>query len=231
MQEHSDASFALADIKRLFKAVDAHCAKLLPNEERGGWFSPVILGGVSTNHIPPHILYAVYAIYAHLARGDADPVPFLAGPLNENGVTAITLEPTSRFMVVDRDRQAYPMTDLLIAIPSSTPVGWTLDNFGLPPLREAVQVVGWHSAAQPHPTAVSGGQLLLHLPSRRLLSPVSAFTAEEEEIFFAEPVLSSKLERHRDRMVETLGTPIDVIARNMASARAVVEAYLSPSPR
>ena len=225
--DNADLSFDFNDLKRLFTALDAYCAAHLPQENRGGWFPLVIAGGASLNHTPPHILCSAYAVYAHLARGDVNPVPFGSVPLGANVAAALQLEPDSGFVVVDRDGQPFPMTDFLVLLPASTQRMWTLDLYGLPPLSEEVDVLGWHSAAQPHYRAVASGQVLVHRPSRQVLDPMSLFTLAEEQLFFAEAVSFSKLERYRARLEELVGAPVDVIRQNTEQARKAVEACLA----
>lgn len=161
VQENSRLDFDLQDIRRLLQVVDQRCSSDFPIEDRGGWLSPLALGGAQLDHIPPYIIFTILAIYAHLASGDVDPVPFLAGPLGTDGITPVQVHPSDQFQIMDRDLQAYPLTDILFVHPSRVPVGRTLDLYGLPNLRENVEVIGWHAAAQPQFTAVVSGQALV----------------------------------------------------------------------
>lgn len=227
VQEHLDPRHPFEAFSTLISALDAHCSKHYPGEDRGGWFTPRILGGASISNTPPHVVFWLYAIYMHLVDGDREPVPFLSGPLNTRGTTAITMEPTERFQVVDRHRSAHPMTDFLAIMPALTPRTWTVDTYGLPEIQPDVTVIGWHSAAQPFLMAVCSGQLLLHPGSKKVLDPLSTMTQEDEKLFFREPVIPARLERHRERLVEVFGTPLEAFEQSSDSARQVVEAYLA----
>lgn len=225
--DNIDHAFDFKDFNRLFRAVDAYCAVQCPGLDRGDWFGPKVVGGAQVRHTPSHIVFAVLAIYLHLAKGDLDPVPFLSGPLDLNGATAVMIEPTDRFTVAGSDGIPHPMTDFLVFVPALTPVSWIMDTYGLLQPRQGVVVVGWHAAAQPHFTALSSGQLLLHTASRRVLNPLASFTEAEERTFFDEPVIQDRLSRHRERLVEVFGTPLKAMEGNLDSARRVVEAYLA----
>ena len=227
VQENARGEYNFDRFRQLFTAVDDYCAVHFPAEDRGGWFSPRVVGGAQVSHIPPQVVFAVFGIYMHLAYGDVDPVPLLAGPLEMHGATAVTLEPTDRFMVVDRAGNAHPMTDCLIIAPTSTPVSWTLDTYGLPGLRPGIAVIGWHAAAQPNWTALITAQFLLHVESKKVLDPLATFTEEEEELFFSEPVIQGRLGRHRARLAETFATSLEVLERNSSTALQVIEAYLA----
>jgi hypothetical protein len=227
VQENAHGEYRFHEFRHLFNAVEIYCAEYFPSESRGGWFSPRVVGGAQVSHVPPHVLYAVFAIYMHLAYGDLDPVPFLNGPLEMNGATAVMLEPTDRFMVLDRTGCAHPMTDFIIIAPTSTPLSWTLDTYGLPELQVGIAVIGWHAAAQPHWTALNTSQLLMHVQSKKVLDPLATFTEEEEGLFFSEPVNHERLGRHRDRLVETFATPLDVMQQNSGTALRVLKEYLA----
>jgi hypothetical protein len=227
VERHSDLTFERNDLKRLFTAVDEYCSAHLPKAHRGGWFPLVIAGGVPINHIPPHMFFTTYAIYSHMARGDVEPVPFLAGPPSLDGATAVQMPTGTPFVVLDRDAKFYPMTDMLLLIPASTRKPWTQDFYGLPPLAKETLVVSWHSAAQPHLAAVASGQLLVRRDLRKVLNPLGLFTMEDEREFFSEPAPFSKLERYRLRMEELLDVPQEVLLQNTDQARQVLEAYFS----
>lgn len=225
--ENIDHAYDFKDFNRLFRAVDGFCAAQCPGLDRGDWFGPKVVGGAQVRHTPSHIVFAVLAIYLHLAKGDMDPVPFLSAPLDLDGATAVMIEPTGRFTVAGSDGIPRPMTDFLVFAPALTPVSWIMDTYGLLQPRAGVMVIGWHAAAQPDFRALSSGQLLLHTASRKVLNPLAAFTEEEERTFFDEPVIQERLQRHRDRLVEVFGTPLEAMQGNLDAARRVVEAYLA----
>ena len=223
-----------ADIAAIFKAVDLKCAELFPTEDRGEWFSPVFLGGVGIHHIPPHLVFAVYAIYADLRAGSPAPVPFRSAPLDLDGTTAVQLEPSEAFLVTSPDGDRAPLTDILLVIPAKMSEQWSSEIYGTPRLAPGVVRVSWNTAAAARPTALATGQLFLHPGTGRVLNPLAPDLGEAEEPdFFAEPILPSRLARYRERLVELSGTPLEVMAHNHETAKGVLEAYLSlpcPSP-
>lgn len=215
-----------ADIASIFRAVDQACSERYPAESRSGWFSPVFLGGVDISHIPPHLVFAVYAIYADLRAGSPAPTAFLSTPLDMEGTTAVQMEPSEAYRVESAVGAVAPMADILFIIPARMSEQWSTEIYGIPPVQDAVTRVSWNAAAA-EPTALATGQLLLHRESGQVLNPMApAFSPEEEGLFFGEPVLPSRLERYRERLVELSGTPQDVLARNHDHARRVLEAYL-----
>jgi hypothetical protein len=226
-----------ADIAAIFRAVDAACAELFPTENRGGWFSPVFLGGVGIHHIPPHLVFAVYAVYADLRAGCPLPVPFLSAPLDLDATTAVQLEPSEAFQVTSPDGTPAPLTDILVVIPAKMSEQWSGEVYGTPHLQPDVVRLSWNTAAASLPTALATGQLFLHPASGRVLNPLDPDLGEAEEgDFFAEPLLPSRLTRYRERLSELCGTPLEVMARNHETAKGVVEAYLAlpcaaPLPR
>jgi len=218
------------NLKFTFKAIDIFCAEHFPPEDRGGWFSPLLMGGVSLNHTPPQIICAALAIYADLAKGMPSPSEFLASPLNWNGATAVQLKPSDRFLLRDRDRELAQMTDILFIIPTIAPEQWTSDYYGLPTLKDSIITIGWHAAAESRFAAMCGGFLCLDPYSKKVINPMAPFTLDEERLFFAEASLPSTHERHRERLSGFLGTPADVIEGNHETARKVIEAYLAAFP-
>jgi len=227
VSEQARGTYEAADLKGLFRAVDALCRESFPKEEHGGWFSPLVYGGAPLNHTPPHILSAVYAIYADRARGERAPVPFLAGPLVHGGSTALQLDPSEGFTVMDCDREVVPLTDLLILHPSLAPAQWILDAYGCPALRPEVEVVGWHAAGISRFTAHASGLLLVHPEVPEALDPLADVGVDLAARFFSEPILASRVQRHCERFAESTGTPLEVLQANYASVKRVIDAYLS----
>jgi len=220
--------FDRKDFARVFKAVDIQCSELFPSEHREQWFSPVFLGGAEVGHTPPHIIFGVYAIYSDLSDHCPEPVSFRSSPLNLAGAMAVQLEPGAGFLVESCLREAAPMTDLLLRIPARLTEHWIADIYGTPKFRPGVITAGWNMAAESLPTAICGGYLLLHEATRRVLNPIAAeFTAEEQELFFEEPPIASRLERYRERIAQQMGVPLDVLQRNHEQAQRVLEAYLA----
>ncbi|WP_285568992.1 hypothetical protein [Geothrix limicola] len=228
--EHADLSLDRTDFGRVFGALDAYCKEHFPTEERGGWFSPLYLGGIPIRHTPPHLVYAVFAIYLDLMKGPLEPVPFRARPLDMSGTLAIQIDPSEGFLVESIDGVAAPMTDILFVIPLTMPEAWTSDLYGLPKLHEEIVRIACHAAAVSCPTALTSAHLLLHPASKRVLSPLADFTESEKALFFAEPVNESRLERHRERLFESFGTPADVFFRNHDHVKRVLEACLADQP-
>jgi len=227
VQDFVDVDNPFESFNKLIVAVDGFCSERFPEDDRGGWFAPRILGGSPISHTPPHMIFWVYAIYLHLVNGDNDPVRFLSAPLRQDGATAITMVPSEQFLVLDEKLNAHPMTDVLLIVPAQTPRTWTADTYGLPEIKGSVTIVGWHAAAQPFMTAVCSGQLLLEPESRKVIDPLGAFTEDDERIFFTGPVNLSRLNRYRDRLSEVFGTPLEALGQSSDSARRVLEAYLS----
>jgi hypothetical protein len=228
VEEHAKLDFERTDFAAIFRVVDERCADLFPDEDRGGWFSPMFLGGVGINHTPPHLVHAVYGIYSDLMAGSPEPVAFLAQPLNLFGTTAVQLDPTEDYQVASSTGAAAPLTDFLLRIPAKMPEHWICDIYGIPRLREAVTRVGWNMAAESLTTAICGGYLLLHEGLGQVLDPLAAsFTMQEEEAFFAEAVIEDRLARYRERVTELIGNPLVVLERNHACAKRVLEAYLA----
>jgi hypothetical protein len=230
VEENSRLDFERTDLQSLFKAVDADCAANFPTDKRGGWFSPILLGGTPIGHTPPHIVSAAYAIYSDLARGAVVPVSFLSGRLSRNGAMAVLLETTDNFILVDRDHNASPMTDILLLVPSLVPEHWFQDTFGVPDLNKGVTIIGWHAAAESRFTATCGGILLLHNETSAVLNPLAPIKKEMGDLFFSQPVVAEKVRLHRERLVDFFDTPADVAEQNYNSARSVVEAYLAKFP-
>jgi hypothetical protein len=228
MASCAELDWERTDLATIFRAVDQRCDELFPTENRGEWFSPVFLGGVGINHIPPHLIFAVYAIYADLIAGSPEPVPFLRHPLAWNGTTAVQLDPAEGHLVESFQREAAPMTDLLLVIPARMKEQWSAEIYGIPRLADGIIRVSWNSAAESLPTAICTGQLFLHPETGQILNPMAAvFSPEEEQRFFAEPVLPSRLERYRERLVELSGTPADVLERNHGQVQRVLGAYVA----
>lgn len=227
VEDNSNRNFERADLGNLFKALDRYCAEQFPIEERGGWQGPLMMGGALLRHTPPHIIFAVSAIYAELTRDFVEPTAFLSGPLNRQGATAIQFGSESGFKVMDRDREAAPMTDLLVFIPANAPHPWVMDFYGIPEIKNEVTSIGWHAAAQSRFTAICSGLLFLHEPSRKVLDPMAPMTLVDQRRNFVDPILDGKLDRHLERLVELFGTPLDVLEANHANAKRVIEAYLA----
>ena len=227
VEQHGEFTYKGDDLKRLFKAVDERCAELLPSDERGGWFTPLAFGGTSIKHIPPHIMYAVYALYSEMARKEEDPVSFLSGPLNKGGATAVQMEPSTHFTLMDSDRQCAPLTDILILVPSTAPWKWVLDLYGTPPIQAGVEVIGWYASAESQFTAMTGGILLYHPGVNRLLNPLALPEDGQEGLFFIDQVMPNRVQRHLERFSESIGVPLEAIRWNFATAMQVVGAYLS----
>ncbi|HJV48804.1 MAG TPA: hypothetical protein VJ549_05980 [Geothrix sp.] len=230
VEEHADLNLDRSDFGRVFGAIDAYCKEHFPTEERGGWFSPLYLGGIPIRHTPPHLVYAAFAIYLDLLKGPLEPVPFRARPLVMDGTTAIRLDPGQGFHVETIDRETAPMTDILFVIPITMPEVWTSDLYGLPKLNDEIVRIACHAAATSCPTAITSAHLLLHPASSKVLSPLSEFTTAETALFFAEPINESRLERHRERLCESFGTPEDVFRRNHDHTKRVLEACLRHRP-
>lgn len=227
IEEGAGLDWGRADIASTFKVVDQKCAELFPTENRGEWFSPVFLGGAGINHIPPHLVFAVYAIYADLLGGSPEPIPFLSAPLAMNATTAVQFEPPGDFFVESADRERAPMTDLLLVVPAKMSEQWSGEVYGIPRLRPEVVRVSWNAAAASLPTAIATGQVYLHPGSGTVLDPMApAFDEAEDCLFFEEPALPSRLARYRERLVELSGTPLEVLQHNHENGRRVLEAYL-----
>lgn len=227
VEENSNRDFERSDVGNRFKALDRYCAEHFPTEERGGWQGPLMLGGALLRHTPPHIIFAVSAIYAELSRDHVEPTTFLSAPLNRSGSTAIQFEPTEGFQVMDRDREVAPMTDLLVLIPVKAPLPWIVDFYGIPEVKADVIPIGWHAAAQSRSTAKCSGLLFLHEPSGKVLDPMAPMTFDDQRRNFIEPILNTKVDRHVERLVEFVGTPLDVFESNHSNAKRVLEAYLA----
>ncbi len=146
VKESALLNFERSDLNAIFAKVNAHCAEQFPNENRGGWFAPSITGGAVLDHTPPHIIWATYAVYTDLMNGVVEPVRYLSQPLNMSGATAILLEPTDNFVLMDRDRGADSLTSILLVIPGKAPKEWSTDAFGVPTLASGVTIIGWHAA-------------------------------------------------------------------------------------
>jgi hypothetical protein len=54
---------------------------------------------------------------------------------------------------------------------------------------------------------------------------LATFTEPGIELFFAEPVMGSRLERHRERLVEIFGIPIEVMRGNAEMGLKVLTDY------
>jgi len=224
--ENSNLSYDQNNVKFFFEAVDAYYADHLPGEGRGGWFPPLMVGGAHLSHIPPHIVFAIAGILADLRTGSVEPVPFLFAPLNLDGATAAKFEPTDQYLVMDKDRLAAPLTDLLIIAPSTVPKELILDYYGITQLNAGTTAISWHAAAESHFSAMNSGIIFLHHESNTVLNPMLPYTHEVGRLFFGEGADLPRLERHLDRLEEFLGIPRDVMTFNHETARRVVEAYL-----
>ncbi|HJV90271.1 MAG TPA: hypothetical protein VJ623_08215 [Holophagaceae bacterium] len=220
----ADLSYSREDVKRVFGAVDAHCQTHFPGEPRGGWVSPIMLGGAGLNHTPSHLMFAAYAIYADLAWGQAPPVPYLGGPLGR-GATAVQFGPGEAFRLWDPDGVGVPLTDLLLVCPTRASGEWIADAFGTPPLAPGVVAVGWHAAAESRFTAMAGGILLLHGASGQALDPLVDPTPAEAECFFQSPPVPERMARHRERLAESMGVPAEIRLRNSRTILDVLERY------
>ena len=231
--EQALSDYNLDDLSRVFKAVDAHCARFHPAKDRGDWFPPVMLGGCRLNHTPTHIIFAAYAIYADRAWGRAEPVAFLSAPLDLQAATAVRLPPSHGFQVLDGKGRASPMTDILLLIPARIRPEWVQDFYGVPDFRPTIVPLGWHMAAESSISALGSGMLFLDGESRRVLNPMADIGAEDEALFFAQPVTPAKLDRCRERLGEFFDVPVAVLTRNHETAKRVLEAYFArqgPAP-
>jgi len=227
VERNTALDFDPSDFGKMFRAIDEHCSKTFSSRKPGSWFSPTYLGGAPIKHIPPHMISAAFAIYVDLAVGPLNPVPFLAQSLNMKGATAIQLDQADGFMAESSDGEIGPITDILFIIPAYMPEQWTLDLYGIPRLQDDVVRVVCVAASESCPTAIFSAQLLMHPFNRMVLNPLSSFfSSYEEQLFFLEPINSSRLERYRGRLADSFGTPLDVSERNHDSARDVLEAYL-----
>lgn len=72
--------------------------------------------------------------------------------------------------------------------------------------------------------------LLLHCTSGTVLNPMAHFSPDMQARFFGGPVSESKLERHRVRLAEYLGTHVDVLVQNHECAREVIHTLLEKFP-
>lgn len=231
VREHATLAFDRADLASVFRLVDEYCAGRFPEEHRGEWFSPLFLGGADIRHTPPHLICAVYAIYSDLREGSPEPVPYLAGPLDLEGATAIQLEPSAGFLVTSCLGEDAPLTDVLVKLPARLKAPWVSDIYGIPETRSTVIALGWNAASVLQPTAAGGGYLMVHPGARRVLDPMApAFTYEEESLFFAERPHEGRLERYRERIAEQFGAPLPFLQRNHDHVRRVVEGYLRTFP-
>lgn len=226
VQENASHNYDSVDLKQVFKVLDRYCADNLPPENRGAWFAPLVMGGTPVNHTPPHLIFAAGAIYADLSWGEVEAVPFLSSPLQRNTATAVRFGPSDQFLLLDRDRNSGPLTDVLLLIPSKVKDVWVADKYGIPVPDERVTTVGYHAASESLFTAVDGGLLLMHEAAGKVLNPMATITEEEEILFFEDPIDQSKIERSRERLVEYLGTPEDVLVHNHECIKRVLEAYL-----
>ena len=223
----ASSNYNLDDLNRVFKAVDAHCARVHPAKDRGDWFPPVMLGGCRLNHTPTHVIYAAYAIYADRAWGVAEPVDFLSAPLNLQAATAVRLRPAHGYQVLDGKGRASPMTGILLLIPARIRPEWIQDFYGVPDFRPGVVPLGWHMAAESSISAICSGMLFFDGASRRVLNPMADISAEDKSLFFPQPVTPAKLDRCRERLGEFFDAPVAVLARNHETAKRVLEAYFT----
>ena len=207
VQENSTFNYDRDDAKRVFEAIDVYCNEQLGLEVESGWMPPSLAGGAHLTHTPYHVFSAGCAIYADIATGLVEPVPFLASPLSVESSTAVQFEPTDHYRVMDRNRRAAPLTDILISPQSKVPVEWIPDKYGTPSLNPGIVLIGWHEAADSIFTAMYSGFLFLHLESKEVLNPMANFTTDEEQLFFSKPVDLSRLDRHQKRLVEFFGPP------------------------
>ncbi|HJV23962.1 MAG TPA: hypothetical protein VJ570_14770 [Holophagaceae bacterium] len=221
---HADLSYSREDVKRVFGAVDAHCKTHFPGEPRGGWVSPIMLGGAGLNHTPSHLMFAAYAIYADLAWGQAEPVPFLSGPLRP-GATALQFGAAEAHLLWDPDGVEAPLTDLLLICPTRASGEWIADAFGTPPLAPGVMPVGWHAAAESRFTAMGGGIVFLHRATGQALDPLVDPTEAEAGHFFQSPPVAERMARHRERLVDSMGVTAEIRLLNSRTVLAVLEAY------
>ena len=227
VKENAVLDFSRADLSKVFEAVDSYCSNNFPTEERGGWFSPMLVGGALVNHTPPHLVFSTFAIYMSLVNGSLEPCPFLDQPLNMDGTTAVQLDSFQGYWVESCDREIARMTDILIITHLNTPEKWTLDLYGIPSLNDDVIRIGCHAHAEDFPRATASSTLLLHPATHKVINPLAPFTRDEERLFFSEPINESRLERHRERLSESFGTPVDVMERNHENAKRVLEAYVT----
>jgi hypothetical protein len=227
VKENSIRNFDVNDLKTLFGAVDQYCATHFPSEDRGGWFSPTILGGAPLAHTPPHIMCAVYAIYADMARGCPEPVSFLGGALNWTGATAVCMNEETKFVISDRDRLHSPISDVLFVHPANFQDDWISDFYGVPSLSDGVSAIGWHASAKAHFASTCSGLLLVHHSRKLVINPISITNKGKESWLFDEPISNSKLGRHRERLVEFLATPLDVLQENHENARKLLKAFIT----
>ena len=224
----ADLSYSQADIGDLFRAVDAWCARRFPSLDRGSCFSPLFLGGTVVNHTPPHLIFAVYALYSDLHGGSPEPVPFRSCPLAWPGATALRIRPEEGLRVKAVDGSTAALTDLLISLPSGLDNAASRDIYGIPALAEGIVPVGCHGAAASRPEAMFSAELFLHPPSGAVLDPWSVlFTEAEEQLFFTGPVQYSRMASYRDLNAATLGVPMAMVAHNHITARHALEACLA----
>lgn len=226
--QHADLSYSQADLARLFTQVDAYCAETLRTRPRSSPFSPMLLGGAEANHTPPHIIFAVYAIYFDLRAGCPEVVPFRSTPLAMNRATALRIEPEAGFTVKAGSGELAPLTDVLLLLPSSIDAARSVDTYGIPGIREGVISVGCHGAAGSVPEAMFSALLYVHPASRTVLNPWSPlFTEAEQRTFFTEPVVPARLAGFRELNAASMGMPMAMVEHNHITARRVLEACLA----
>lgn len=214
------------DLKSTFLRISQHCTERCCARIWGNRAGATVSKDVRFNQTSPSLLFALHAVCRHLPpklRSERR-LPEARG---QHSVTAVQLKASDRFLVLDRNWNAAPMSDLVFVISGNIPEQLISDTYGVPKLNSQVQSVGWLASAHHQATEPCGGLLLYHAPSQSVLNPMAPLTREAEALFFEAPANPQRITRHRERLVASLRIPAEVLEQNMETAKRVVEVLLS----